>query len=69
MNREHLIRRYEPNYFRGWVVSTKRRGKRFVRYFSDQARGRVAALPEMVGAGSLMPIAKVAATWLILTSC
>ena len=26
MNREPLIRRYEHNYFRGWVVSTKRRG-------------------------------------------
>ena len=39
MNREYLIRRYEHNYFRGWVVSTKRRGKRFVRYFSDPALG------------------------------
>jgi len=44
MNREHLIRRYEHNYFRGWVVSTKRRGKRFTRYFSDQPHGRAAAL-------------------------
>ena len=44
MNREHLIRRYEHNYFRGWVVSTKRRGKRFTRCFSDQPHGRAAAL-------------------------
>ena len=38
MKREHLIRRYEHNYFRGWVVSTKRRGKRFTRYFSNHPR-------------------------------
>ncbi len=31
MNREYLIRRYEHNYFRDWMVSTKRRGKRFNR--------------------------------------
>jgi hypothetical protein len=30
MNREYLIQRYEHNYFRGWVVSTKRRGKRTI---------------------------------------
>ena len=55
MNREHLIRRYEHNYFRAWVVSTKRRGKRFVRYFSDQPRGRVAALPCRRQVSKLMP--------------
>src|SRR5207302_948746 len=31
---------YEHNYFKGWVVATKRRGKRFTRYFSDRPRGR-----------------------------
>jgi len=40
----YLIRRYEHNYFRGWVVSTKRRGKRFTRYFSDHPHGRRQAL-------------------------
>jgi AP2 domain len=44
MGREYLIRRYEHNHFRGWVVSIKRRGKRKVRYFSDRPAGRVAAL-------------------------
>ena len=44
MRREHLIRRYEHNYFRGWVVSTKRRGRRWVKYFSDRPGGRAAAL-------------------------
>ena len=44
LNRESLIRRYEHNYFRDWVVSTKRRGKGFTRYFSDQPRGRATAL-------------------------
>jgi hypothetical protein len=39
-----LIRRYEHNHFRGWVVATKRRGRRWVRYFSDKPRGRLAAL-------------------------
>jgi len=39
-----LIRRYEHNYFRGWVVSTKRRGRRWVKYFSDKPSGRAAAL-------------------------
>ena len=43
MNREHLIQRYEYNYFHGWVVSAKRKGKRFRRYFSDgRRRGHVA---------------------------
>jgi AP2 domain len=40
---ERLIRRYEHNYFRGWVVSTKRRGRRWTKYFSDKPRGRAAA--------------------------
>jgi hypothetical protein len=31
MNREHLIRQYEHNYFRGWLVGIKRRGKPFNR--------------------------------------
>jgi hypothetical protein len=35
MNREHLIRRYEHNYFRDWVVSTKRQGKRLRGTFQD----------------------------------
>ena len=39
-----LIRRYEHNYFRGWVVSTRRRGRRWVRYFSDKLGGRLVAL-------------------------
>jgi hypothetical protein len=41
---ERRIHRYEHNYFQGWVVSTKRRGKRFIRYFSDPPHGRAAAL-------------------------
>jgi hypothetical protein len=41
---EYLIHRYEHNHFRGWQVSTKRQGKRFVRYFSDKPKGRNAAL-------------------------
>jgi len=44
VNRYRLIRRYEHNYFRGWVVSIKRRGRRWVRYFSDKPSGRAAAL-------------------------
>ena len=43
MNRERLIQRYEHNYS-GWVVTTKRRGRRFRRYFSDQPKGRRNAL-------------------------
>ena len=43
MNREHLIQRYEHNYS-GWVVTAKRRGKRFRRFFSDQPKGRRNAL-------------------------
>jgi hypothetical protein len=42
--REHLISRYEHNHFHGWRVTTKRQGKRFVRYFSDKLTGRNAAL-------------------------
>ena len=37
---EHLIQRYEHNYFHGWVVTAKRKGKRFTRYFSDTPLGR-----------------------------
>jgi len=37
---ERLIRRYEHNYFQGWVVTAKRKGKRFTRYFSDSRFGR-----------------------------
>ena len=44
MKREYLIRRYNHNYFTGWVVSAKRRGKRFTRYFSDRPNGRGQAL-------------------------
>jgi hypothetical protein len=42
--RNRLIQRYEHNHFRGWVVTTKRRGKRFSGYFSDYPYGRRAAL-------------------------
>ena len=38
-----LIRRYEHNYFSGWVVSTKRQGRRWARYFSDHVSGRADA--------------------------
>jgi len=41
---EHLIQRYEHNYFCGWVVSAKRQGKRVTRYFSDRPGGRQKAL-------------------------
>jgi len=41
--KEPLIRRYEHHYFTGWVVATMRRGKRWVRYFSDKPGGRAAA--------------------------
>src|SRR4030095_10543893 len=44
MKPEHLIGRYEHNYFRGWVVSAKRRGRRWARYFSDRPQGRAEAL-------------------------
>lgn len=37
------IRRYEHNYFRGWVVSLKRRGQRWAKCFSDRPDGRLAA--------------------------
>jgi hypothetical protein len=44
MKPERLIRRYEHNYFRGWVVATKRRGKRWTRYCSDRPGGQRDAL-------------------------
>lgn len=44
MKRDRLIRRYEHNHFRGWVVAAKRRGKRWVEYFSDRPHGRREAL-------------------------
>jgi len=44
VKRQHLIARYEHNYFRGWVVAIKRQGKRFTRYFSDRPNGRSTAL-------------------------
>jgi hypothetical protein len=37
------VLRYEHNYFRGFVVSAKRAGKRWVRYFSDKPDGRAGA--------------------------
>src|SRR5207244_11392892 len=37
---EYLVRRYEHNYFRGWVVGTQRQGKQYQRYFSDKPHGR-----------------------------
>ena len=46
MKNERLIRRYEHNYFRGWVFATKRKGKRYVRYFSEKPAGRMHALRE-----------------------
>src|SRR6266540_2975203 len=42
--RERLIRRYEHHHFCGWVFSTKRRGRKWVKYFSDKPHGRQAAL-------------------------
>ena len=36
---EYLVRRYEHNYFRGWVVGTQRQGKQYQRYFSDKPHG------------------------------
>ena len=44
MKYEPLIRRYEHNYFCGWVFATKRRGRRWVKYFSDEPHGRSEAL-------------------------
>jgi hypothetical protein len=44
MNGNRLIQRYEHHYFRGFVVATKRQGKRWVQYFSDGPDGRAAAL-------------------------
>ena len=44
IKRLSLIVRYEHNHFRGWVVTAKRHGKRFRRYFSDRPNGRKAAL-------------------------
>src|SRR5262249_10138695 len=41
---EFLIHRYEHHGFTGWVVSTKRRNKRFTRYFSDHPNGQRKAL-------------------------
>ena len=40
MNHEPLIQRHEHNYFQRWVVTAKRKGKRFTRYFSDTPLGR-----------------------------
>ena len=37
------MRPYEHNYFRGVVVSAKRAGRRWVKYFSDKPEGRAAA--------------------------
>jgi hypothetical protein len=45
MRRERLVRRYEHNYFTGWVVQFKREGHRYpAKYFSDKPDGRIAAL-------------------------
>ena len=44
INRLSLIARYEHNHFRGWIVTARRRGKRFRCYFSDRPSGRKAAL-------------------------
>jgi len=44
--RESLIRRYEHNYFRGFVVAAKRGGRRYVKYFSSKPHGAAAALKQ-----------------------
>src|SRR5690242_14414085 len=41
---DYLVQRYEHNHFRGWVVSTKRKGKRYTRYFSERPHGKRKAL-------------------------
>lgn len=43
MRKDRLIRRYEHNYFSGWVVEAKRRGRKWIRYFSDKPGGTAAA--------------------------
>jgi hypothetical protein len=44
MNPEQPVRRYEHNYFRGYVVAPKRAGKRsWTKYFSDKPDGRAVA--------------------------
>ena len=42
MPRHRNILRREQNHFRGWVVTLKRRGKRYVRYFKDAGKRRAA---------------------------
>ena len=42
--KDDLILRYKHNYFRGWRVRAKRRGRCFTRYFSDHPQGRREAL-------------------------
>lgn len=44
MSNERLIRRYEHNYFSGWVVAATRRGRKWIRYFSDNPGGAAVAL-------------------------
>jgi hypothetical protein len=41
---EHMIQRYEHNYFYGYVVSATRAGKTWTKYFSDSPHGKTAAL-------------------------
>ena len=56
IHREHLIQRYEHNYFRGWMVSTKRRGKRLTRYPPDQPRKQLDACEIKTVATTLLPL-------------
>ena len=48
MKNNHLIIRYEHHHFRGWMVATKRLGKRYVRYFSDKPQGRAGRLTSVL---------------------
>jgi len=55
IHREHLIQRYEHNYFHCWMVSTKRRGKRLTRYPPDQPRKQLDACEIKTVATTLLP--------------
>ncbi|PYQ48723.1 MAG: hypothetical protein DMF78_20545 [Acidobacteria bacterium] len=73
MSKRSLIRRYEHNYFSGWVVATKRRGKKWTRYFSDKPDGVDAALrrarqwrAQLLAA--LPPVTKVKRTYVLNTT-
>jgi hypothetical protein len=62
---EYLVRRYEHNYFRGWVVGTQRQGKQYQRYFSDKPHGRRESLRTgrvFICSRRWVPLARMAAT-------